>query len=495
MGLGLFGGGVGAARFWANLGSEVTVTDLRDAETLAPSIQALEGTNCRFVLGEHRREDFLQTDLVVVNPAVKPDNPFLRLAKNAGVPVVTEIGLLFRLFRGPILAVTGSNGKSTTTALLGAMIRAHDAATLVGGNLGGSLLGELATHPLTSPIVLELSSFQLYYLREAAIAPAVAVVTNLSPNHLDWHKTLLHYYESKRVILTSQTPNDWAVLNVKDPTIREWAKDCPGRVIRVALQDPGGEDAAFLRGISDSKHVVPNGAASLDFSALDREKVWFVVRLGGVETELAPISLLRLPGRHNLFNALQASAAAFAYTRNPQAIQEGMATFRGLPHRLEEVASIDGIRFYNDSIATTPESAISALEAFSEPITILVGGYDKGSSFAELGKKLAERAHAIVFIGATGPAIRKEVEAALAAPHARAPGLLPPPLLLEGGTDFPLAVEKAWSATPPGGVVLLSPACASYDMFKNFEERAEVFRRIVEGFAQQAREKKGKIIS
>ncbi len=493
MGLGLFGGGVGAARFWSGLGAQVTVTDLKDRETLAPSVAALADTGCRLILGEHREEDFRDTDLVVVNPAVKPENQYIRLARAAGVPVVTEIGLLLRLAKGPVLAVTGSNGKSTTTSLLGAMVRAHEPAALIGGNLGGSLLEKLSGHRPSAPLILELSSFQLHYLKGENFAPRAAVVTNLSPNHLDWHRTTLSYYEDKRLIVAGQTADDCAVLNAEDETLRAWAKECPARVILTARRDPESADACFVRERGGER--------------------WIVCRLAGKETELAPLSLLRLPGEHNVQNALQAAAAAFDFTADAAAVAEGMSRFDGLPHRLERVGEAGGVKFVNDSIATTPESAVCGLEAFACPVVLLAGGYDKGQPFDALGRSIVERAHALVLIGKTAPAIREAVVKALAerpagrrgappggmaggplgvqaGPAIEAAGRLaqsgsPPggmaeePIVIEAGTEFEAAVRLAKSVCPPGGVVLLSPACASYDMFKNFEQRGEIFRQIV----------------
>jgi len=450
MGLGLFGGGVGAARFWRELGSEVTVTDLRSAETLAPSLAQIADLGCRLVLGEHREEDFKGRDLVVVNPAVKPDNKYVRLARSAGADIVTEVGLVFRLARSPVLGVTGSNGKSTTTAILGAMLAQHDPRTLVGGNLGGSLLPAMKEHVPSAPIVLELSSFQLHYLKPQATSPAIAVITNLSPNHLDWHGTVLRYYEDKRLILRFQTADDTAVLNAEDPTLAAWAEACAARVISVARTDPQTPHACFLRGESA-----------------------IVMRLDGEETALGPIAALRIPGRHNVINALLAAAAAFAYSRDPRAIRQGLAGFQGLPHRLEHVGTVDGVRFINDSIATTPESAICALDAFAGPKVIIAGGYDKGIPMDAFGSAIREKAHAVILVGQMSAALRGAIEA-----QASDRPLLP---ILDAGVDFESAVRLAKEACPAGGTVLLSPACASYDMFTNFEERGDRFRALVQG--------------
>lgn len=446
MGLGLFGGGLGAARFWSRLGADVTITDLRSEKELAPSIAALEGYPCRLVIGRHDKEDFTQADLVVVNPAVRPSNEYINLARSAGAEVQTETGLAFRMFHGPLLAVTGSNGKSTTTSLLGAMCKAHNGGTLIGGNIGGSLLEALRDHVPSAPIVAELSSFQLHYLKRDRVAPKVAVVTNLSPNHLDWHKTLLHYYESKRHIVRFQSGDDMAVLNAEDPVLCEWAALGTGRMVMVSPDDCGAARACFLRG---------------DEITLRDETGTH--RIGDMKR-------LRLPGRHNRMNALMAAAGCWAYCGDADAVNRGLDDFGGLPSRLEHVRTVRGVQFVNDSIATTPESAICGLQSYDCPRVLIAGGYDKGTPFDELGKCIAETAAAVVLVGKTAPKLRDAILAADSDFAVR---------IHEAGTDFPAAVKTAADVCPAGGVVLLSPACASYDMFKNFEERADRFRELV----------------
>ncbi|MHC4884018.1 MAG: UDP-N-acetylmuramoyl-L-alanine--D-glutamate ligase, partial [Planctomycetota bacterium] len=329
MGLGLFGGGVGAARFWAGLGSTVTVTDLRDATVLAPSLQALEGTSCHFVLGEHRVEDFIDTDLVIVNPAVKPGNPYVEAAREAGVTIDSEIGTLLQLLRGTVYGVTGSNGKSTTTAMLGSIMTRFSPHALVGGNLGGSLLEEAQRRSPTTPVILELSSFQLHYLNEQPRSPQVAVVTNLSPNHLDWHGCEEAYYEAKRTILRYQWPEDLAVLPAGDARIERWAEKVRCRIVWVGHEDPDTPNAAFYRGDA------------------------LVVRWAGRERASISDRCIQVPGAHNRLNAAMAAAAAIGTGVGEEFVAAGLEAFQGLPHRLERVAEKDGITYINDSISTT----------------------------------------------------------------------------------------------------------------------------------------------
>jgi UDP-N-acetylmuramoylalanine--D-glutamate ligase len=279
----------------------------------------------------------------------------------------------------------------------------------------------------------------------------VALVTNLSPNHLDWHPDLDHYYEAKRNIIRFQKPHDTAVLNAEDPVLRSWAEGCTGRRAFYGLDDPGTPNAAFVR----------SGRAFL--------------RVAGHEAPAFQTADLPLPGRHNLLNALGASLAAGMLTHQTGPIKEGVSSFTGLPHRLEWVGEIDGRHYYNDSIATTPESVIAALTSFESPRVLIAGGYDKGIDFDELGRVVAGTAEAAVLLGDTAPKLHSAIDAAKAS-LGRAGDSRP---VIHRAGSFEEAVRTAASLCPDGGAVLMSPGCASYDMFANFQERGEAFRRIV----------------
>jgi UDP-N-acetylmuramoylalanine--D-glutamate ligase len=455
MGLGLFGGGVGAAKYFAENGAAVTVTDTRSETDLKSSIEALRGLPIRYVLGRHDVADFRSTD-IVVNPGVPNDSPLVTMARGAGAQVERSINLLFKLTpRNPKLAITGSNGKSTTTALLGEMLKLCDPRTLVGGNIGKCLLSETKTLQPGVPMVLELSSFMLEGLKDMECSPHVSIVTNLSPNHLDRHGTMENYTAAKQNITRFQGPADTTVLNADDPLLNGWEKLTKGRIVRFSVkQDPEG-DAAFL----------------------DGDKL--VVRMGNNEEVVALRQSLRLPGLHNVANALAASAAAVAFGVRPWQIAEALATFSGLPHRLEMVASGPGqITFYNDSIATTPESAICALASFTAPITLIAGGYDKGSPFDDLGDAIARKARRLILIGTTAKKIEEAVRRA-------SQDLMKGPSIFHA-RDLEHAAYLAASGAIPGEVLLLSPACASYDMFRNFQERGELFRNIARRLVAQA---------
>jgi len=453
MGLGLFGGGLGAARFFATQGAQVTVTDKRGEADLRPSVEALADLPIRYVLGRHEPDDFQRADIVVVNPGVAIDSPLVTMARGAGAQIEREINLLFKLTpNNPKIGITGTNGKSTTTSLLGEMLKIAQPRALVGGNIGKSLLNECLTVPHGVPIVLELSSFMLEGIRELEESPHIAIVTNLAPNHLDRHDTLESYYSAKRAILDYQGPEDTVVLNADDSELSQWGAYCRGKVIWFSTQHEPEGDAAFLDGAK------------------------LVVRIGGVEDVVALRQTLRLPGMHNLANALAASAAALAYGIKPWQIAEALATFVGLPHRLEMVArSQENVAFYNDSIATTPESAICALEAFEGPITLIAGGYDKGTPFDELGRAIARKVRRVVLLGSTAGKIEECISRS-SRELMRGPHILHARNLEE-------AMRLATSGALPGEVVLLSPACASYDQFRNFQERGELFRVLAKRLA------------
>jgi UDP-N-acetylmuramoylalanine--D-glutamate ligase len=435
IGLGRFGGGVGVTKWLASRGARVTVSDKDSPDRLAGSIRALEGLDVALHLGGHREEDFLRADLLIVNPAVPRTMPLLAAALRAGVPCTTEINLFLRQCPAPVVGITGSAGKSTTTAMTGAML-AMRLPTHVGGNIGGSLLDELPRIEAGHAVVLELSSFQLDDLPRLAMSPRVAVVTNLAPNHLDRHGTMEAYAAAKKNIFRFQKPGDVLILNANDPIVSKWAGEAPGRVEFF----PG-------RGVAQ--------AARFELS---------------------------VTGEHNQANAQAAWAAARQFGVSREEAAEALRAYGALPHRLQFVAERGGVRYYNDSKCTTPEGAIVAMESF-EPgrIVIILGGYDKGAGFDALAESAVRRAKAVVALGATG----EKIIAAISAARSRSAGgggadCGSTPALERAG-DFASAVAMARRHASPGDVVLLSPACASTDMFLNYEERGQRFAELVKG--------------
>jgi UDP-N-acetylmuramoylalanine--D-glutamate ligase len=437
MGLGLFGGGVGVTRHLVALGYDVTVTDLRDAATLAPSVEALAGLPVRFRLGGHDLADFTDAQLLVVNPAVPPGNEFVAAAVAARVPIDTEIGMFVRACRGRIAGVTGSAGKSTTTALLAKCLEASGRRVFLGGNIGRSLLDELPNIGADDLVVLELSSFQLHWLRRENLRPSVGVMTNIAPNHLDWHGTIEAYAEDKTGVVPAA--GGVFVANADDARVSETARRAPCRVVWTSRGDavPAG-DAVFWRGDE------------------------LVARRGGAVEPLLFRKDVRLLGEHVGWNVASAAAAALVLGATASAVREGVRGFDGLPHRLKPIGTSRGVLCVDDSKSTTPDATVSALAAFDRPVLLLAGGYDKHLDPAPLVAAAAGKAKATLCYGATGPRLAELLRAA----GARNVVL---------STTLEEAVEAAWPLASEGDVLLLSPGHASWDQFKNYEYRAAAF--------------------
>ncbi len=425
MGLGRFGGGAGVAQFLVEQGAQVRVTDLADADQLADPVAALSDLPIDWRLGEHRVADFQQADLVVVNPAVKPHgNVFLNAAREAHVPLTSEIRLLIERLpnRGRTIGITGTAGKSTVTAMIGhildsapgrrMMSEANRAGIHLGGNLGGSLLNQLSDIHENDWVILELSSFMLDWLRDVGWSPHIAVITNLQPNHLDWHVTYEHYVAAKRVIIASQEPGDYAL--VGDPQV-DW-------------RPPSGVNASHVYGAG-------------------------------------PIGL-PLPGAHNQFNARLACAAATAAGIAVD-YAKALADFPGLPHRLQLVTERDGVRYFNDSKCTTPDAARLAIESF-DPATVhvILGGYDKGADLKPLAGFAYSHCKAIYAIGATAASFTADNAVQCA--------------------TLDRAMREIRGRVESGDVVLLSPACASWDQFDHYEQRGDVFTALAQASADAA---------
>ena len=442
LGLGAFGGGSGAVRFLVNQGARVTVSDLRAAEQLADPLADLAGLPLELHLGENRPADVLDAELVVVNPALRRDLPLLEAARQAGVPLTSEMNLFWQHQRGRIAAVTGSNGKSTTTALLHSILSQGTERAWLGGNIGRSLLPVVTEIRSTDWVVLELSSFQLADLDRLQVSPEVAVVTNFAPNHLDWHPDLADYRRAKQTLLRWQSADSTAVLNADDPDVRTW----PTRGHR---QSFGLSDSGLTGAFRTSDGCLVRDAAG--------EEAW---PLG---------EWLQLPGSHNVANALAAMTAARACGVTREMIATGIQKYQPLPHRLQLVGEVAGVRYYNDSLATTPESAIVGLQAFAEPVVILAGGYDKRVDLTAMGTEISRRARAVSLLGQTGPALGRLVAAT--------PGNLC--RISPAHEDFASAFAWAVAQAKPGDVVLLSPGCASYDWFRNFADRGAQFEALV----------------
>ncbi len=454
LGLGQFGGGAGAVEFLVNAGARVLVSDQRSKDGLAITLHYLQKTlgdrfsAVEFCFGRNEASDIDDCELLVVNPAIRPDHKVVLLAAARGMPITTEMGLFWKHCPARIAAVTGSNGKSTTTAMLHAILQQRYPRAWLGGNIGRSLLPVVSQITPADWVVLELSSFQLYWLDQLKVSPQIAVVTNFSANHLDWHDTLDNYRHAKQSILRWQSPDDWSVLPSNDADAGSWPFN--GRV--------------HYFGPSES----PAGP--------NRRKPGLT--LADVQ------NWVTLPGEHNLLNGQAAGLAALAAGCTMGEIERSLRGFKALPHRLQLVGSPHGRQCYNDSLATTPESAMLGIESFSQPVVVMLGGYDKGVSLARLAATAFRQAKAIILMGTTGAALKAELErlrANVSDSTTPAPFI---PKIVGPLPDWNSALAAAWSSSAPGDVILLSPGCASYDWFVNFADRGNQFANAVNGWCQ-----------
>jgi UDP-N-acetylmuramoylalanine--D-glutamate ligase len=446
MGLGVHGGGLGVVRFMARNGAEVRVTDLRTADKMQESIDALaaEGIVVTYVLGEHRAEDFEWAEMVVKNPAVPNSSPWLELARRLGKPVEMEMSIFLRICPGPIVAITGTKGKSTTSTWTWEMLRHRRPDALLAGNLRVSALEALPRITAETPVVLELSSFQLEGLDEPAISPHIGAVTNLSPDHMDRYSGMDDYGEAKKLIFTHQRAGDWAVLNADHAIVSEWAADAPAGVAWFGLDSAPRFPGVFLR---------------------DGALTWYDAE--GKSAAIAGTDTIRLPGRHNLINAACAASCAILAGAPLEDVRAGLASFAGVADRLQYLATLGGVRFYNDTTSTTPASTQAALHALEGPIVLIAGGADKKLDFAELAPVVAERTIGVALLNGTATDLMER--------EFREAGAN----ILGRYDDFEPAIRAAWDAAPEDGVVLLSPATASFGMFRNEFDRGERFRDIV----------------
>lgn len=453
MGLGRHGGGVGLVRFFSDRGARVAVTDLLTADDLEESLNAIDDCRVdRMRLGGHDESDFTDVDLVAASPAVPLDNAYLNLARASGAVVTSEINLFWQQNPSRVVGVTGSNGKSTTAAMVHSILEAAGFRSRLGGNIGRSLLPEIDDLRSEDWTVLELSSFQLETLDALFSSPEVAVVTNFTPNHLDRHGSLDAYRRAKQTILRWQTEDGVAVLNAGDPDLAGWCVNGARMQFASICSDLGGN---------------ANGKSTTDgVYATDAAVRWVQNR---DQHDLNLRAWLRVPGEHNLQNAMAAACAAIAAGADFDAVQRGIQDYRPLPHRLEFAGEVAGRRFYNDSQATTPESAACALRSFDEPVVLLAGGYDKHIDLGPLAEAAAGRAKTCALMGQTAEILAHLIDEQSVQGAART----------RECESFEEAFAWAFEQSEPGDVVLLSPGCASHDWFRDYAERGNRFVELV----------------
>ena len=429
--MGLAKTGVACARFLARRGAQVTATDMRSESELSAVLAELDGLNIRFVLGRHDEADFRESELIVVSPGVPQDHPMLAAALAAGREIISEIELASRFITAPLVAITGTNGKTTTTTLAGELFRANGFTTCVGGNIGEPLINLPESGEQVERVVAEISSFQLEWIRE--FKPTVAVLLNISEDHLDRYPTYQEYINAKLRIFENQGADDYAVVNRDDELVWQAAQTLQAHLF------------AFSR-----KMALDEGICCIGEEIIFRHQ----------ENELRfPISGFKLQGVHNLENIMAALACALLLGCRRDESLDLLNRFESLHHRMEFVHDVNGVRYFEDSKATNVGSVAKALESFDN-ITLIAGGKDKGGSYAPLAELVRQRVRHLVLIGEAADRIAEELGGLTATCKAQ---------------SLEEAVLLAAARTRPGGVVLLSPACSSFDMFRDYEERAQRF--------------------
>lgn len=441
--VGLGKSGVASALFLKARGARVTVSDSKTQEQLGAEIPVLLDHGIAVETGGHGERTFREQDLIVVSPGVPVDAPPLVQARALGETVIGEIELAAQFLPGRIVAITGSNGKTTTTTLAGEILAAGGYSTAVGGNIGTPAISLVETAKPDTVAVLEVSSFQLETI--ATFRPKIAAVLNITPDHLDRHRTFEAYVNAKARIFENQTAEDFAVLNEDDPATAELA----------------GRTKAQVFWFSRKKEV-RQGAHVRD------GKIFFRDPTG--QREIMLVSEIPLKGAHNVENVLAGVAIGVLMKCAPDRIRQSISRFKAVEHRLEYVAAIGGVEYYNDSKATNVDATIKALESFPANIHIILGGKDKGSDYTVLQDLLRQRVKRVYTIGAAADKIESHLKGAAEIVHAE---------------TLANAIKRAAAAAQPGDVVLLAPACASFDQFNSYEHRGKVFKEVVRGLANE----------
>ena len=422
-------------------GNDIILNDVKKIEDLKEYIESVKDLNINIVAGGHPISLAKECDYIVISPGIPLDIPLIKEAKSLGKEVISEIELAYRLIDAEIAAITGTNGKTTTTTLLGEMLNNNKIKAFVAGNIGSPMIMKIDEAKPDDIFVLEVSSFQLE--STVCFKPNISAILNITPDHLNWHKSMKNYINSKCKIFTNQTSEDFTILNKDDPVTAKLKNKPKSKVLFFSRKELL-EEGAFI------------------------EDGYLKVKLDGKLTNIIHKKDIFIPGNHNIENSLAASLMAYCLGIEPSIIKKTLMEFRGVEHRIEYVCTINGVDYYNDSKGTNPESSTKALESMKKPIILIAGGYDKGSDYEKFINAFDGKVKTLILIGETSEKIECE---------AKKQGFLK----INRVKDLEEAVYKAKEMSEPGETVLLSPACASWDMFKNFEERGTAFKSIVHG--------------
>lgn len=431
--------GIHVAQVLKKQGADVTLSDSKPIGQSKKDPSFLLDEGIHLAMGNQDSSLLTGVDLIVMSPGVSIYIPFVQEAYARQIPVISEVEVAYQLCPAPILAITGTNGKTTTTTLVGEMLKRHNPHTVVGGNIGQALSKEVEEVDEHGVVVAEISSFQLEAAKE--FKPHIAAILNITPDHIDRHKTMENYVAMKERIFNKQSEKDYLILNYDDPILRPMAEKAPSQVCFFSRKE------VLKQGI-----YVKNGQLHISWQ--------------GQELQFCPVSALKIPGAHNVENVLAAAAMAYFAGVSIGDIVDVLTSFEGVEHRIEPVTTINGVPYYNDSKATNPESSIKALEAFEGHIILIAGGRDKNTDLTAFMKLAKEKVDHLILLGEAAARFK---EAAI---------LQQVKEIHEVGS-FEEGVNLAYKIARPPHIVLLSPACASYDMFKSYEERGTVFKKLV----------------
>jgi UDP-N-acetylmuramoylalanine--D-glutamate ligase len=435
--------GVALSRFLTGQGARVTVTDQAQEKDLVDAIDEIRPMGVNMQLGGHHEKAFETCDLVVISPGVPMTLPHLKYAQDRGVPVIGEIELASRFISEPMIAVTGTNGKTTTTTMIGHMLKHSGLSVFVGGNIGTPLISYLESPEKADVILIEISSFQLDTIK--TFRPSIGAFLNVSRDHMDRYESFDHYLKSKLRIFENQTSEDAAIINASDPHLYSACNDiCSKKWFFGSVETPFDATGNYLQMDVNTKKAT--------FFGVDGRRSLF------------DLTQMHLKGRHNLENASAAIMTSIAAGASHKIIQKVLNEFKGLPHRMETIRTLNGIQFVNDSKATNVDATIKAIESFTKPLILIMGGRDKEDDFSTLKNALENRVKLILLMGEAKHNILKQLQGASS-------------IKLVDSMDK--AVFTAFNRAKPGDVVLLAPACASFDMFDSYAHRGDVFRKAV----------------
>ena len=444
--MGLATTGISVAKELYLRGNKIILNDINNLESIRECGELLKNENVSIVTGSHPMYLAKECDYIVISPGIPLDLSLIKEAKKLGKEVISEIELAYRLTKSKIAAITGTNGKTTTTSLLGYIVKKSERNVYVVGNIGEPMIGKINYATANDIFVLEVSSFQLE--STFLFRPHISAILNITPDHLNRHKTMENYIDTKCKVFKNQTEADFTILNKDDKVTLKLASKPTSKVLLFSRNEVL-QEGAFIK----------DGYLKIAFE--------------GKERTIIKTNDIYIQGKHNIENALAASLMAYCLGVEAEFIKEGLKEFKGVPHRLEYVCDINGVEYYNDSKGTNPDSSIKAIEAINKPIILIAGGIDKGSSFESFVKAFKKKAKALILIGETAAKIENQ---------AKAQGFTN----IYKAKELEEAVLKAKNISLSGDVVLLSPACASWDMFKSFEERGNLFKSIVKKIGEDA---------